>query len=300
MLAAYRYYLLLLVLVFMHSLCERSNVIAADKSEIPNIYNYTYADIKSFLSTHYPNENLVFQSIRRNSSGTKLYIHCSSGKNKNNIIIVVPLVGKNKEIISPAKVAYINDNEDIVVWSDNLSQIIHFKKNISKKMMKVGEYGSGSFCIDLSGKYFAIETQPGITEVFDIENPNQSIFQTEQRINRIFLKQDKIYLFDYDNQYYEKKRQHEKIICQIYGKNDSSYKLEDKFHIQRPSTRPSPFVIVDMDTESENVIVEDVRDNPLSFLTSLYLFDLKIKKISKIGRAKGNYIFFLKEDILRK
>jgi hypothetical protein len=55
-----------------------------------------------------------------------------------------------------------------------------------------------------------------------------------------------------------------------------------------------------MDLESEKVLVEDVRDNPLSFLTSHYIFDINTKSMNKIGRVQGNYTFFLKEDILRK
>ncbi len=58
--------------------------------------------------------------------------------------------------------------------------------------------------------------------------------------------------------------------------------------------------MVDMDLESEQILVEDVMDNPLSFLTSWFLYDIKIKNMEEITRSQGTHVFFLKEDILKK
>jgi hypothetical protein len=295
--------LLLLVLIISLSLLSywgnQKVAMAENKVELQNIYNYKHEDIKSFLNNIKPNENYAIQKIVRNSSGTSLYIQYSAN-NIGNKFLIIPTNGQIKEIDAPAKVVYFDDNGDVVAWSNNLSKDIHFRNGKFRDMMKSGEYGSGVFCIDLSGRYFAIEVQPGIMEIAGVEKPNQAIFQTKLTVNKIFVTKDKIYLFDYDNENYGKKHRHEKIICQIFKKNSSGYKLEDEFNILRPSARPSPFFVVDMDLESEKVLVEDVRDNPLSFLTSCYLFDIKTKSMHKIERMQGNYTFFLKEDILRK
>jgi len=272
---------------------------AENKVELQNIYNYKHEDIKNFLNDLKPNATFIIQNVARNSSGTNLYLQYTTNNNIDKVLIV-PANGKIKEIDVPAKVVYFDDNGDVVAWSNNLSKDIHFRNGKFRNMMKSGAYGAGAFCIDVRGRYFAIEVQPGVMEIASVEKPNQAIFQTKRTINKIFVTEDKIYLFDYDNENYIKIHQHEKIICQILKKTAAGYKLEDEFNIIRPSARPSPFFVVDMDLESEKILVKDVRDNPLLLLTACYLFDTKTKSMHKIERMQGVYTFFLKEDILRK
>jgi hypothetical protein len=281
---------------------DQKVAVAENKVALQNIYDYKYEDIKNFLNKIKPNEPFIIQTVNRNSSGTSLYIHQYATNNIVPKILIIPANGQIKEIDVPAKVAYLNDDGDVVAWSNNLSENIYFRNGKFRDLniMKGEKYGSGKFCVDLSGRYFAIEVQLGVTEIASIENPNQAIFQTKLKIDKIFFTKDKFYLFNYDSENYMKKYRHEKIICQIFMKNASSYKLEDEFNILRPTARPSPFFVVDMDLESEKVLVEDVRDNPLSLLTSHYIFDIKTKSMDKIGWVQANYTFFLKEDILRK
>jgi hypothetical protein len=247
--------------------------------------------------------------IERNSSGTRLYLRDF----KDNILLSISGNGKIKEFPSRARFIYLNEKEEIVAWYDDIKKGIHFRNAAVLAVPLFTAFG-----IDPGGKFFFVSKNEGVivdpngqqaypskieptTSVASVNDPLTPLIKTRIMGERIFFKNGKIYLFarayrnfrgpgDYE--------QHE-IICQIFKNNGSgTFELEEEIHIHRPSPRSSPFGVIDMDLWSEKVLIEDVRDMPFSFLTSWYLYDLKLKKMTKIGRRKDGYAFFLQNDIL--
>lgn len=260
-------------------------------SKKSHLYFYKTSDILDFLKQlKYTNKDIF--DIKRNSLGTSLYFFKRYAK--ENTILVLSDIGKIKKLVAPGRVAYLNDQEKSVVWFDDLKKGISFLNGDIRHVSKFGRFG-----VDPSGRYCFLEVEPGLTEIVSTDNPKKRLSFANLIGRAIFQKNDKILLFDYDSKYYAEHSQQRKIICQIFQKSGSNYEFEEEINIPRPSPRPSPFSVIDIDPWSDNVLVLDKVDPPLSTLSSHYLFNLRTKQMEKVGHGE-EIAFFLKDDILRK
>ena len=278
----------------------------------PHLFAYKRDDILNHIkkvgySDFSPDE------ITRNSTGTSLYLHNYYRADKGSIILSVSAGGNIKRIVPPAKFAHLNDTNEFVAWTDDIKQGVHFKNGKFRSVIPLFGY----FGVDPSGQFFFIGHSSGVkvinnetvqtgplkyfTEISSISEPVKVLYSTNIRVENIFFKDNRIYLFARNLCNFKGLGRYEEceIICQILKRTDSKFELEEEIHIPRPKPRPSPFAVVDLDPWSNNVLVVDEMDMPFSFLTAWYLFDLKTKKMTKVGRAK-DYGFFLKEDILTR
>lgn len=288
--------------------CNAGNMSHSFNTEVPHLFVYDKGEILNYLKKHgysgfRPNE------IKRDSMGTTLFIYGYSD-DKSDKIFSVSKAGKIKMLVPPAINTFMDDNGEFIAWSQNIGEGINFKN---------GKFRSLSFFdnfhIALGGQFFSISRTFGIeiinhqtvqvepikhfTKIASTEDPDKVLYSTTLGVDDIFFKDNKIYLFTrpHCNFKYPGNYEECEIICQILKKSDDDYKLDEEIHIPRPKPSPSPFAVIDLDPWSDNVLLVDVVDPPFSFLTSWYVFDLKTKKLTKIGRSK-DYGFFLKEDIL--
>jgi hypothetical protein len=288
-----------LVLILVSFFTFFLNGCGAEKNKSKNakpshLFTYSHNDILGLLKkAGYIDFNPG--EIRKNSAGNILYLNDLYRNSKDPMIVSVSKGGLVKKLVSPAKIAYLNDKGEFVAWFNDIKKGIQFKNGITKNV-----FFGGTFDVDASGQYFILETAPGITGVFSIENPNKPVGSTKIKAEKIFLKEGELYLFarNYRNVigpgHYE---QHE-IICQVMKKTGSKFELEREIYISRPSSGSSPFTVVDLDPWSDNVLIINVYDPPSSSSTSWYLFDLKTNNMTKIGPT-NDYGVFLEEDIFK-
>jgi hypothetical protein len=268
--------------------------------DAPHLIAYEQNDILKYLgkegySDFRPDE------IARNSTGTTLYLYNYYRKDKRSLMLSLSAGREIKKLTPPSRFAYMNDKGEFVAWFDDIdNRVIHFRNGLFRKSPMLGMTFS-SFAVDPSGKYYFIKMESSLVEVASTDDPTRVLFYSKLDADKIFFKNDKVYLFarNYSNVKGPGDYEQHEIICQILRKAGAKFELEEEIHIPRPSPRPSPFYVIDFDPWSNNVLVVDVRDMPFSFLTSWYSFDLQTKKMKKIGHAK-DYGFFLKEDILKQ
>ena len=84
------------------------------------------------------------------------------------------------------------------------------------------------------------------------------------------------------------------IVCQIYADEGGRLRLETEVLIPRPRPGVIP-VVIDMDPESERVLIQDSFDWPGS--ARWWLFSLNSQETVALGRAYP-YGFFLQEDMV--
>lgn len=269
-----------------------------DSSKVPNLFGYKHENILDYLKERRYTD-FELDEIRRDSAGTRLYLFNYYRNDKASIILSVSCGGRINKLTPPAKFSYLNDQEDFVAWFDDIKQGIHFKDGTTLKSPLLGMIFS-SFEVDPSGKLFFIKNESKSIELASTDNPKKPLFHSRIEADKIYLKDGRVYLFgrNYRNAKGPGDYEQHEIICQVLRRADTSLELIEEIHIPRPKPSPSPFAVVDFDPWSDNVLLLDVKDEPLSFLTSWYLYDLKTKKMTKVGRA-NDYGFFLKEDILR-
>lgn len=280
-------------------------------TDVPHLFAYKHDDLLNYVKkAGYSDFSL--DDITRSSAGTILYLYNFYRTDKSSLILSVSAGGKIKKLVPPSRRAYLNDQGEFVVWVDDVKKGLRFKNGYFRDIVPSGYFG-----VDPSGKFYFIGHTSGVkvingetvqtgplkyfTEISSIDEPTKVLYSINIRVENIFVKDNRIYLFARDLCNFKGLGNYEEceIICQILKKMDSKFELEEEIHIPRPKPRSSPFAVVDFDPWSDNVLLIDERDMPFSFLTAWYLFDLKSKKMTKIGRAK-DYGFFLREDILKR
>jgi hypothetical protein len=230
--------------------------------------------------------------IRRSSDRRKLFVFGEFNDSKT--VFVIEKDRSPRKLVSPGDISFVNDNEQFVAWTNNyLTEGVNFINGDHLHLAKYGVFG-----VAPDGKYFFSETTPGIIDISMISFPhNLLLFSVDFRINNIYHKEGKIYLFDYDQNSYKKLGYQNKIICKIYKQVEGNFIELETIDILRPGKRSSPFFVVDFNIDSEQVIVEDTHDMPFSYLNSWYIFDFQTRKMLKIGKAEGN-IMFLENNLL--
>mgnify|MGYP001591409589 CR=1 FL=1 len=280
--------------------------------DVPHLFAYKHDDLLNYVKkAGYSDFSL--DKVTRNSTGTILYLHNFYRSDKNTLILSVSARGNIKKILPPAKFVHLNDIGEFVAWTDDIKQGVHFRNGKFHSVIPIFGY----FGVDPSGKFYFIGYSSGVkvlnnetvqtgplkyfTEISSIDEPTKVLYSTNIRVENIFFKDNRIYLFARNVRNFKGLGDYEEheIICQILKKADSMFVLEEEINIPRPKPSPSPFAVVDFDPWSDKVLLVDVKDMPFSFWTAWYLFDLKSKKMTKVGRAK-DYGFFLQEDILKR
>jgi hypothetical protein len=259
------------------------------ETKVPNLYIYDKEEITTFVQKAGYDTDALFE-LRRNSNGTRLFV--SRRGQDGTKVLIVSSDGVLKALTAPARFAYLGDQEEFEVWFDDIKKGLHFQNGSVRSIPDYGTFG-----IDFSGNYFFIEVEPGLTEIYRTSEPDRSLALAELTGREIFSGNGHIYLFDYDSVNYATRSLHGKIICQVFNKGDTQLELQEEIHIPRPSPQSSPFAVLDMDTKSGRVLVLDVRDPPLSSLTSWYVFELDTRTMTKVGSREGTPLF-LKNDIL--
>lgn len=278
-----------------------------NKQESKGLYFYSSDDFAHFFGAIGDPEfwKKGAMNISRNSDGTAIRI-LSRHRNK---FVIITYDGSITKLDAPGYPAWLNDENQVVAWHDRNKGIVHYKDRFSEKISTSFNPQSGP---DPSGKYFiksisgldnASITMSCSTDIYSIESPSRSLAKVNICASqKIFLKNKKIYLFgkDYSSGGSREKKNSTIFlnILQIKGVNNLT--LLDSANIKRPRISPAPFYISDFSPWEDEVLLVDGYDPP--FRSKLYLYNLKIKIMEKVGKIpySGGWGFFLHADILKK
>jgi len=281
---------IVIILMWQNCCWAVDNKVYQDEKIIPHLFAYKRDYLLKMLQRSGHGDISPFQ-VSRNNSGTSLYFQREYGEHKGDKILVISKNADLKTVIAPANITFLNDNGEFVAWFDNVQNGVTFRNGALKQVPLFSR-----FDVDPSGEFYFIEVQPGVTEIGTTEKPDKTLITLHMKGYKIFTKNNKIYIFDYFTLIDRVNCKNSIIICDIIAKSNSDYIVEDEILIPYPSSLSGSFDIVDFDQWSDNVLIKVSRDMPFSFFNAWYLFDLKSKKMTKIGKMR-DYGFFLEEDV---
>lgn len=286
-------YVLILLLLYLLLNCSNIRsypIISQENYTTDNYKIFLDSDVLDILKKHYKIDKKFKFSVQRSTDGQKLIV---LGKfNSARIVYVIEGDKLPRKLVPPGDIAYINDREQFVAWTDNLSEEINFINGSHLTLCKYCVFG-----VAQGGEYYFSESVPGTIDIYTIDYPiNKHIFSTKFRVSKIFATTEKMYLFGYDSPSYPRNKYQDKIICKIFKYSTDEFEEEKTINIMRPRRKSSPFFVVDFDPISEVVIVEDTQDKPIYNLSYWYKFDLRSFEMVRVGKAEGN-ILFIKKSI---
>ncbi len=270
--------------IFYDCNAQTSNRILTNEGIVPHLFVYSREQMMTFLKT----QNLTNSfTVRRNTAGDKL-IFFSSSNDGNKKVVILSVKNGVKVLIPPARVSYLGEDEKFIAWTNDLEKGVHFTDGSHLELSRFAP-----FQMDSSGAFF-FKTTPNGTEVRSTNAPSKMLLNSQYFADNIFYKGDQIYLMSSNIIKKSFSIQFE-IVCQIYRREESQFKIFEEIHITRPTPGASPFWVEDMDPWSDNLLIRDVCDCGND---DWFLFNITTNELKKIGQAKTCRGFFLKEDIL--
>ena len=199
----------------------------------------------------YPDADI--QKVRRNSAGTRLYLYPFS---KDAEILVVQGGRVVRTLRRPGEVAYLNDEEQFVAWTNDLKKGVNFINGGHRDVPFMG-----SIDVDPGGQYFVISAPKtsavtdakgpsvvigvGTSQIAAIAHPMRVLATAPLNTERIFQHDNKIYLIG--------SRQDDSFVCQTYEIGaDSAYLIGE--HIISAPTRAYDMGVYDMDPATKRLL----------------------------------------------
>jgi hypothetical protein len=266
---------------------------AVERSPEPHLFVYQQEEIAAALANRGTDTVVArLDKVERNGTGTALRVFLDYAGGRAVLLL---RDGRVTQIEAPGPFFRLNDQGSVVAWYDDIKRGVHFAN-----MQVVRPALHGTFSMDPSGRFFLVGTEPGVVEVRSVEAADVRLGSARDGAERIFEKGNRLYVFTrhYKTGQREGEHQQDGVVCQVLVPEDRVVRLEREIFVPRTTARASPYSVVDLDPWSDSVLLVDVWDPPLGFLTSWYMFDLGTQKLRRLGRA-GGHAFFLAEDILR-
>jgi hypothetical protein len=254
---------------------------------IPHLYAYDLNDIERHLQTALSpgDEGYYYDPIHPNPARDALYLHQSPLKGRRVLVIT----GKDQfEFLArPADHAYSGSSDQFVAWYNRFEDGIQFQSGDTIRLPLFWGFG-----FDLSGEYF-FKSSEDISYISLVETPEQMVASVPFRIRRLFVKENKLFVFG-DDPGYRTTGLNGAVMCRIYKVQHSTLEVEKDFPIPRPKAGPSPFAVLDLDRWSDNVLLIDIRDFPGR--SKWVLFDMKDSTMKDLGPS-STFGFFLDHDV---
>jgi hypothetical protein len=184
-----------------------------------------------------------YHEVRRNSSGARLYIYESESAGLGIFIIEGGRV--IRKIERPGLVAYLDDNERFVAWTNDLKRGVDLAGGKHLDVVPI----TGAFGVDWSGKFFFNADSPkSITTVGTIANPTQILVTSRMRVPyHIFAGDDALYLCGPAGS-------EPMSVCEVYHVSSSKATLVQTREI--PDSRD----VLDVDPKTGRMLVLEASD----------------------------------------
>jgi hypothetical protein len=174
--------------------------------------------------------------VRRNSTGSRVYIY-QRGPGRGLIVVEGGRVVRQMQ--RPGDLAFLNDDEQFVAWTDDLKAGVSFLNGIH-----LNSHG-GLFDVDYGGHYFVIGSGNGETsEIGKVEDPTHPLAVARIEPLRIFAGYEYVYLVGWARD--------RSLICQTYAVRDGRLAFVNERTVAKPFSD-----LLDMDPATERIIVTE-------------------------------------------
>lgn len=226
-------------------------------------------------------------NIQRNSAGSHVYLITSDSRKEG--ILVVPS-GPPPTLLVPPLGWAIADDLTFVAWIDDQKASLEFRSGFQQEISKVAtiRFAPGS-------RYYSITGSDNTTTVYATETPGVSLARANFIVQKIFCKNDRVYIFGPDEDYYARTQTNKEIVGRVFRIVAGALTVERDFRIPRPWAAASPFSPVDLDNWSDNLLCIDVRDE---FGAKWFLYNLQSGVLTDIGPA-NTFGLFLQQDLIK-
>lgn len=246
------------------------------------VFSYSSKELESALVSNFAFSGDL-QSVRRNSLGTGLRFLGVIKPSGEVFVMTLSSLGR-RMTKAPGRIAYLNDQDDVVAWTDDVKQGINFA---SGYLLRLPKYGL--FDVDPSGKHFVIGEKPSSTWIGEVDRPGDRVcLSTNLLATRVFEQAGQLLVF---GAIYEIRRgkTNRLTACLIIEKDKGGYR------VQKQLSFPWSGGVIDIDPHTGRFLLENDSD----MFPRWFVFDAKSGKKSKseIATEAG---FFLTEDILNK
>lgn len=210
--------------------------------------------------------------LARDSSGHRLYCY------RERDVAIVSSGGRVTLLSAPGLVSFLDDQGHFVAWTEDARLGV---------VLRDGSRLSGAdFLTDPGGNYYSMR-RDGVTSVGRLNDPSKKILTSPLAALALFERDGVLYLFGHGNP-------DDEIAVEVYRLSFGEVTLTAVHRIRRPAVRPSPFVVVDFDPESQRVLLLDTRDvEPADWL----LHDLRRGESCLVGRGSVGGLF-LRADVI--
>jgi hypothetical protein len=226
--------------------------------------------------------------IQRNSAGSSVYIINSDRRSQK--ILVISSSSPPTTLVPPPGWVTIADDGTVVAWIDDKNASLEFQTGFQQEIPKLAivEFTPGS-------RYYTIAGADDTTTVYATEKPGVPLARAHFSVQKIFCKNDRLYIFGYDGDYYARTKKNKEIMGRVFRIFGGAMTVERDFRIPRPMAAASPFSPLDLDNWSDNLLCIDVRDE---FGAEWFLYNLHSGRLTDIGAAH-TYGLFLQDDLIR-
>src|SRR5260370_12553940 len=199
----------------------------AHATRVPHLYGYDENDFKRHVQevTRSESEDTYDYDVYRSHDGKRL--DCYRWPQHGREILSVTHRGQFKVLMRPANNAFLDEQQHFVAWYNRLEDGIQFKNGYVQHVPMFCRFG-----FDPSRRYFYMAEPDAFSVVVAVLTPARVVARVPLEINRIFLKDDKLFVFG-DDPYYAAKKINREIPGLIYGIRGSALELQREVHIQR-------------------------------------------------------------------
>lgn len=222
--------------------------------------------------------------VRRNSTGSKLYVYPFS---PTAPILIVEGGRVTKALRRFAEVAFLNDAEQFVAWTDDLRNGVAF---LGGDRLNVPRFGT--FDVDPGGRYFVLGAGRmqhgaggemlglggGSGVIGAVAQPNRILARPAIHPDRIFADQNVVYLTGWDDS--------GSLVCKRYEvRNDGLVSTSEQ------ALAISDDTVTDMDPVGPRILIEKQKHFFGFPFAGVYLLDLNNNHQKRIGSAQGPGLF---------
>jgi hypothetical protein len=223
--------------------------------------------------------------IERNSTGMEIFLYAE------DVVVALDRRGVAGVFRKPGQHARLNDKHEFVSWYSDDGRLTFS----SGTAMDVPSDMTDLIFSPGSNYFLIARENDSRSTIYSVDSPAD--VQAEIELVRPELADGRQFLYVAGKAPPVK----DEIKVYIYRKGEKRLQLEKTLAIERPSGRCcSPFYVSDIHADKDLIAMVDSSDEPLSFLSRLYVSKVKDDGLSKVGRP-GPYVnLFLEHDILSK
>lgn len=269
----------LVVLIGLILFSRRSTGQRAAKSYGTKPFTYGQEDVTSFLKKRGINVEVV-QSVRRNASGTELFVFLFDSPSNHSSVIKIT-TNSLIWLKSPGPNFFPTADDGCMAWYADDTDTVHFQNGETLDLPRFS-----FFDVDPSGKYFVVGEKPNRTWLGRVQSPQAKVvIGTNLLAEDVFVSGDKIYVSGIG---YKSNPSEDLATCLVLKEEGKTFQLIDTLSFDWASG------IVDVDPAGARLLLWDRA----LISHAVYSYDLTTKKRQRVGTVQG-FEFFLTTDLLK-